>query len=236
MPDRVLLRRAGELGGEGAGPWQREPSVISSASSPASMAASRTSNTGKPLSRGPSPTQPGHPPPPQADRLALAQAAPCSAGTAGAGLPAQGRDVRRAGGRVGIGTATAWCHRDPGPARRPLPQDCVRRWPRPRRQARLCRNRRGSLIPIGRVAADRPVYSGKHHRHGMNLQSSSAQTMRSCRCPGHWPGRARPDRGHGSGHCARVGRLRAERVGGQGHAGAGEHIHTLYKGRSKPAS
>jgi hypothetical protein len=28
----------------------------------------------------------------------------------------------------------------------------------------------GTLIPIDRVAVDRPFYSGKHHRHGMNLQ------------------------------------------------------------------
>src|ERR1035438_4808560 len=28
----------------------------------------------------------------------------------------------------------------------------------------------GTLIPIDRVAADRPLYSGKHRRHGMNLQ------------------------------------------------------------------
>jgi hypothetical protein len=28
----------------------------------------------------------------------------------------------------------------------------------------------GTLIPIDRVAADRPFHSGKHHRHGMNLQ------------------------------------------------------------------
>ena len=28
----------------------------------------------------------------------------------------------------------------------------------------------GTLIPIDRVAADRPSYSGKHKRHGMNLQ------------------------------------------------------------------
>ncbi len=28
----------------------------------------------------------------------------------------------------------------------------------------------GTLIPIDRVAADRPFYSGKHQRHGMNLQ------------------------------------------------------------------
>ena len=28
----------------------------------------------------------------------------------------------------------------------------------------------GMLIPIDRVAADRPFYSGKHKKHGMNLQ------------------------------------------------------------------
>jgi hypothetical protein len=28
----------------------------------------------------------------------------------------------------------------------------------------------GTLIPIDRVAADRPFYSGKHTKHGMNLQ------------------------------------------------------------------
>ena len=28
----------------------------------------------------------------------------------------------------------------------------------------------GTLIPIDRLAADRPFYSGKHRRHGMNLQ------------------------------------------------------------------
>ena len=28
----------------------------------------------------------------------------------------------------------------------------------------------GTLIPIDRVAADRPFFSGKHRRHGMNMQ------------------------------------------------------------------
>ena len=28
----------------------------------------------------------------------------------------------------------------------------------------------GTLIPIDRAAADRPFYSGKHKKHGMNLQ------------------------------------------------------------------
>jgi hypothetical protein len=32
----------------------------------------------------------------------------------------------------------------------------------------------GTLIPIDRVATDRPFYSGKDRRHGMNLQVISA--------------------------------------------------------------
>ncbi|MDT0341324.1 transposase family protein [Streptomyces litchfieldiae] len=28
----------------------------------------------------------------------------------------------------------------------------------------------GTLLPIDRIAADRPYYSGKHHQHGMNVQ------------------------------------------------------------------
>ncbi|MFF7715967.1 IS5 family transposase [Streptomyces sp. NPDC007988] len=28
----------------------------------------------------------------------------------------------------------------------------------------------GTLLPIGRIAADRPFYSGKHKKHGMNVQ------------------------------------------------------------------
>ena len=32
----------------------------------------------------------------------------------------------------------------------------------------------GTLIPVDRVAADRPFYSGKHRRHGMNLQVISS--------------------------------------------------------------
>ena len=46
----------------------------------------------------------------------------------------------------------------------------------------------GTLIPIDRVAANQPFYSGKHRHHGMNLQVISAGTARSCgslaRCPG----------------------------------------------------
>ncbi|KMS66699.1 transposase, partial [Streptomyces viridochromogenes] len=27
----------------------------------------------------------------------------------------------------------------------------------------------GTLLPIDRIAADRPFYSGKHKKHGMNV-------------------------------------------------------------------
>jgi hypothetical protein len=45
----------------------------------------------------------------------------------------------------------------------------------------------GTLIPIDRVAAERPFYSGKHRRHGMNLQVIASRTGRSCGCPGRCP-------------------------------------------------
>ena len=45
----------------------------------------------------------------------------------------------------------------------------------------------GTLIAIDRVAADRPFYSGKYHRHGMNLQVISPRTARSSGSPGRCP-------------------------------------------------
>jgi hypothetical protein len=38
------------------------------------------------------------------------------------------------------------------------------------RAGRACVVLDGTLIPIDRVAAERPFYSGKHNKHGMNLQ------------------------------------------------------------------
>jgi hypothetical protein len=46
----------------------------------------------------------------------------------------------------------------------------------------------GTLIPIDRVAADRPFDSGKHTKHGMNLQVIASLTVTSCGCPGPLPG------------------------------------------------
>jgi hypothetical protein len=64
----------------------------------------------------------------------------------------------------------AVCERDRGAARSPAP-------PKLRKALREAKKKGyayvvidGTLIPIDRVAADRPFLSGKHKRHGMNLQ------------------------------------------------------------------
>jgi DDE superfamily endonuclease/Helix-turn-helix of DDE superfamily endonuclease len=95
----------------------------------------------------------------------------------------------------------------------------------------------GTLIPIDRVAADRPFYSGKHHRHGMNLQVISAPGGEIVWVSGPLPGA--------------VHDLTAARIWGivrelaacglivladKGYHGAGDHIRTPYKGRNKPES
>ena len=93
----------------------------------------------------------------------------------------------------------AW-RRGSASARRPPGATSARPWPcwppAPRSCAGRCAQARdaghayvvidGTLIPIDRVAADRPFYSGKHRRHGMNLQVISAQRVM------HGQGRNRP--------------------------------------------
>ena len=49
----------------------------------------------------------------------------------------------------------------------------------------------GTLIPVDRVAADRPFYSGKHKRHGMNLQVIASPDGTSCGSPGRCRGLGR---------------------------------------------
>ena len=67
-----------------------------------------------------------------------------------------------------VGTATAWRHvTEPVALLAARLRSCAGLWERPGRRARL-HGDRGTLIPIDRVAAGRPFYSGKHRRHGMS--------------------------------------------------------------------
>jgi hypothetical protein len=95
----------------------------------------------------------------------------------------------------------------------------------------------GTLIPIDRVAADRPFYSGKHRRHGMNLQVISAPDGEILWVSGPLPGAV-----HDLTAARIWGVLRELAASGlvvladKGYAGAGEHVRIPYRGRGKPAS
>jgi hypothetical protein len=83
----------------------------------------------------------------------------------------KGETFTEAGARFGVGTATAWRYATETVAL------LAARAPKLRQALAAARDAGhahlvidGTLIPIDRVAADRPSYSGKHRRHGMNLQ------------------------------------------------------------------
>jgi hypothetical protein len=83
----------------------------------------------------------------------------------------QGETFAELAAGFGVGTATAWRYVTETVAL------LAARSPRLRKALRDARKAGhaylvidGTLIPIDRVAADRPFYSGKHRKHGMNLQ------------------------------------------------------------------
>jgi len=95
----------------------------------------------------------------------------------------------------------------------------------------------GTLVPIDRVAADRPFYSGKHRRHGMNLQVISTPDGDIVWFSGPLPGAT-----HDLTASRIWGILRELAAAGlivladKGYHGAGQPLLTPYKGRGKPES
>lgn len=93
----------------------------------------------------------------------------------------------------------------------------------------------GALIPIDRVAADRLSCSGKHHRHGMNLQVIATLEGTLIWVSGALPGNVhdlRAARIWGIPRAlARAGLLT---LADKGYLGAGGPVLTPCKGRDKP--
>ncbi len=85
--------------------------------------------------------------------------------------PKKGETFAQAAAGFGVGTATAWRYVNEvlgllaarAPKLRKAVQDA-------RRAGHAYVVVDGTLIPIDRVARDKPFYSGKHKKHGMNLQ------------------------------------------------------------------
>ena len=138
----------------------------------------------------------------------------------------------------GVGTATAWRYVTETVAL------LAARAPRLRRALTGAKNADhayvvidGTLIPIDRVAADRPFYSGKHRRHGMNLQVIAAPDGEILWVSGPLPGAV-----HDLTAARIWGIIRELAAAGlivladKGYHGAGDHILTPYRGRNKPAS
>ena len=94
----------------------------------------------------------------------------------------------------------------------------------------------GTLIPIDRVAADRPFYSGKHRRHGMNLQVIAGPDGDIVWVSGPLPGAV-----HDLAAARIWGIVRDLAacglivLGDKGYLGE-DGIRTPYRGRNKPAS
>src|SRR5690349_1482718 len=95
----------------------------------------------------------------------------------------------------------------------------------------------GTLIGIDRVAADRPFYSGKHRKHGMNLQ-----VIASPHGDILWVSGALPGAVHDLTAARIWGIVRRLAAAGlivladKGYIGAGAPVLTPYRCRNKPAS
>ena len=95
----------------------------------------------------------------------------------------------------------------------------------------------GTLISIDRLAADRPFYSGKHRKHGMNLQVIASPDGEIL-----WVSGALPGAVHDLTAARIWGIVRRLAAAGlivladKGYIGAGDPVITPYRGRGKPAS
>ena len=102
----------------------------------------------------------------------------------------------------------------------------------------------GTLIPIDRVAADRPFYSGKHKKHGMNLQVIASADGDVLWVSGALPGSVHDKKAEWIwGGARRAGESRPGRPRGQGlsgqHLGEGpvqgqEQAGTAERGQQSP--
>ena len=95
----------------------------------------------------------------------------------------------------------------------------------------------GTLIAVDRLAADRPFYSGKHRKHGMNLQVIASPDGEIL-----WVSGALPGAVHDLTAARIWGIVRELAAAGlitladKGYTGAGDPVRTPYRGRGKPAS
>jgi hypothetical protein len=94
----------------------------------------------------------------------------------------------------------------------------------------------GTLIPIDRVAADRPFYSGKHKKHGMNLQVIASPAGDVLWVSGALPGSVHDKRAEWIwGVLAELEAAGLVTLADKGYQGSA-YAKIPYKGKNKPES
>ena len=137
----------------------------------------------------------------------------------------------------GVGVATAWRYVDETAGL------LAARAPKLRKAARDARNRGfayvvvdGTLIAVDRVAADRPFYSGKHKRHGMNLQVISSPDGEILWVSGPLPGSVHDKKAEWIwGVIDELAAAGLVVLADKGYQGAA-HAKVPYRGKNKPES
>jgi hypothetical protein len=148
----------------------------------------------------------------------------------------KGETFAEIGAGFGVSTTTAWRYINEAvtllSARSPKLHQALRK---ATKDGLLYLTLDGTLIPIDRVAADRPFYSGKHKKHGMNLQVIATPNGNIV-----WVSGALPGSVHDLTAARIWGILRALATTGlivladKGYHGADEPLITPYKGKGKP--
>jgi DDE superfamily endonuclease/Helix-turn-helix of DDE superfamily endonuclease len=137
----------------------------------------------------------------------------------------------------GVGTTTAWRYAGETVAL------LAARSPKLRKAVRDAKNKGyayvvvdGTLIPIDRVAADRPFYSGKHKRHGMNLQVIASPDGDIVWVSGALPGSVHDKKAEWIwGVLAELEAAGLIVLADKGYQGSA-HAKVPYKGKNKPQS
>ena len=94
----------------------------------------------------------------------------------------------------------------------------------------------GTLIPVDRVAADRPFYSGKHKKHGMNLQVIASPGGDILWVSGALPGSVHDKKAEWiRGVLAELEAVGLVTLADRGYQGAA-HAKIPYRGKNKPES
>jgi len=153
----------------------------------------------------------------------------------------KGEPFAQVGAGFGISTATCWRYVNETvellAARAPKLRAALRKAKREKMAYVIID---GTLIPIDRIAADRPFYSGKHKRHGVNLQVMASPDGTILWVSGELPGST-----HDTA-AARIwnivsaleeaGLIALGDKGYHGYDQTRQHVITPYKGRNKPQS